>query len=34
VLQFRGGLLGQPYLTLFEKPDGVPIASEGGTPSA
>jgi hypothetical protein len=34
VLQFRGGLLGQPYLTLFEKPDGVVIASEAGTPSA
>jgi hypothetical protein len=34
VLQFRGGLLGQPYLTLFEKPDGVLVASEPEKPSA
>ena len=25
VLQFRGGLLDQPYLTLFEKPDQPPV---------
>jgi hypothetical protein len=25
VIQFRGDLLGQPYLTLFEKPEGVSV---------
>ena len=34
VLQFRGGLLGQPYLTLFEKPDGARSSSEREKPSA
>jgi hypothetical protein len=26
VLQFRGDLLGQPYLTLFEKPEGLSLS--------
>jgi hypothetical protein len=25
VIQFRGDLLGQPYLTLFEKPAGISV---------
>jgi hypothetical protein len=25
VIAFRGGLLGQPYLTLFEKPEGLSL---------
>jgi hypothetical protein len=31
VIQFRGDLLGQPYLTLFEKPQGLSL---GGAPGA
>jgi hypothetical protein len=27
VIQFRGDLLGQPYLTLFRKPDGLSLSS-------
>ena len=34
VIQFRGGLLQQPYLTLFEKPDGVLALSEPEKPPA
>jgi hypothetical protein len=30
VTRFRGDLLGQPYLTLFEKPEGLLI---GGPPT-
>jgi hypothetical protein len=26
VIQFRGGLIGQPYLTLFAKPEHAPLA--------
>jgi hypothetical protein len=26
VIQFRGDLLGQPYLTLFEKPEGLSLS--------
>jgi hypothetical protein len=28
VIQFRGDLLGQPYLVLFEKPEGLSLKSE------
>jgi hypothetical protein len=31
VIQFRGDLLGQPYLTLLEKPEGLSL-SEAGRP--
>jgi hypothetical protein len=26
VLSFRGDLLGQPYLTLFDKPEGLSLS--------
>jgi hypothetical protein len=28
VIQFRGDLLGQPYLTLFEKPEGLSLSGD------
>lgn len=31
VIAFRGDLLGQPYLTLFRKPDGLTLASRPAT---
>ena len=32
VIQFRGDLLGQPYLILFEKPEGLSLKSEVPSP--
>jgi hypothetical protein len=30
VIQFRGDLLGQPYLTLFQKPEGLSLTGNAG----
>jgi hypothetical protein len=30
VIQFRGDLLGQPYLTLFDKPEGLSLSGPSG----
>ncbi len=32
VLRFRGDLLDQPYLTLFEKPEGLALSGPAATP--